>query len=133
MALKKTELFNSTSRAATLRFVPANDAIQPKEFATGSTTLVPGLPVARNSSTGKWVVWANAGANETNIIRGFIWPDDVVLDASDEVLGNLMLGGTLHRDDVVIPGGETQGNLDIALASGLRERGFIVQGLETFR
>ena len=130
MAFGPNELFTSNTVAAKLRIF--STSTQPKTFAVGAVTLALGTPVAFDIVSKTWKLWANAGANEVNIIRGFIWPDAVKLDAADEVLGNVILRGRVHRDDVVLPGGETQPNLDAAMSAGLRERGIIMEGLEDF-
>lgn len=97
----------------------------------------PVISITTTGLTGNAHVLAEATAgeatNETHIIRGFIYPDSVVLDVDEEVLGNVMLEGKLHFDDIVLPTGETAANLKDACRSGLRERGLIVQGLTEFR
>lgn len=134
MALGDNELFSSNTEAAKLRVFPEG-ATQPKTFAVGAVTILKGTPVAFDSVAETWKVFADAGAaTETDLIRGFVWPDDIVLDAGDEVLGQVMLRGRIHRDDVQLPAGETQANVDAAMAVGLRDRtGIIVEGLEKFR
>lgn len=131
MALNPNELFTSNDAAAKLRFF--SKSTQPKEFATGAVTLVKGTPVAFDAVAKKWKVWADAGGDETNLIRAFVWPDDVVLNAADEVLGQVLMAGRVHAGDVALPAGELQADLDAALQAGLRERtGIIVEGLEEF-
>lgn len=131
MAFGDNELFTSNTEVPKLRIF--SKSTQPKTFAVGAVTFAPGTPVAFDTATATWKVWADAGINGNDLIRGFVWPDPVVLDAADEVLGQVMLAGRIHADDVVLPGGETQNNLDAALAGGLRERtGIIVEGLVSF-
>lgn len=131
MAQNENELFSSNSVDATLR-VNAK-TIQPKSFASGSGTLAGLTPVAFNTSTNLWVVWTNGGANGTGTISGFVWPDDVVLDASDEVTGQVLLEGKIHFDDIVVPSGETEANLKTAIRGNLRALGLVVQGLTQVR
>jgi len=99
MATQKTELFESRSGLSSQLRVEAL-TIQPRKFATGSGTLAQLTPVAFNTSTLKYVPWDQDGSNGTNVIEGFVWPDAIVLDGSDEVLGNVLLGGKLHFDDL---------------------------------
>ena len=106
---------------------------QPKTFGSGSGTLERLTPVAYNTSTNKWTVWTNGGANGTGTIRGFVWPDAVELDSSDDVLGNVMLAGRVHYDDIVLPYGETESNLQAALRSGPRELGLTIESLDQVR
>lgn len=131
MALNPNEQFASNSVDAKLR-VEAH-TIQPKKFGSGSGTLAVLTPIAFNTSTNVWVVWTNGGANGTGTIGGFVWSDDVVLDSDEEVLGNVLLEGKIHYDDIVLPGGELEADLQTALRSGLRDKGIIVQGLTQFR
>lgn len=74
-------------------------------------------------------VIAGASANGMNVIRALVWPDAIQLSASGEVLGNVMMAGQAHYDDIVLPSGETQSDLAAALKSGLRERGITIKGL----
>lgn len=131
MALGDNELFTSNTDAAKLRVSPKS--VQPKTFAVGAVTILPGTPVAFDTVANTWQVFEQGGANEIDIIRGFVWPDKIVLDAADEVLGQVMLSGRIHRDDVVLPAGELQADVDAAMKAGLRENtGIIVEGLEGF-
>ena len=135
MALENTEFFQTNPGVGSgLRAFP--DSVQPKEFGTDSNenTLARLTPVAYNTSTNEWVVFANGGANGTGEIQGFVWPDEIKLDNTNEVLGNVMLSGRIHRDDIPVVSGFTQQNLDDALAGGdIRDKGFIVEGLANFR
>lgn len=106
---------------------------QPKTFGSGSGTLERLTPVAYNTSTNKWTVWTDGGANGTGDIRGFIWPDAVDLDADDDVLAQVMLAGRVHYEDIVLPYGEAEADLKAALRSGPRELGLIIEGLDQVR
>lgn len=128
VAYGTNEQYASSTQGKRLRVQPT--VIQPKTFAAGSGTLAPLTPVAYNTSTNKWVVWTNGGANGTGTIKGFVGLDAVVLDAANEVLGNVILGGIIHYEDIVLPSGESAGNLKTALTGTVRQLGFTVQGLE---
>ena len=66
-------------------------------------------------------------------IHGFVWPDDVQLDAGGEVIGNVLIEGQVHRDDIPVVAPATQSTLDAALADGeVRKRGLFIQGLANF-
>lgn len=73
-------------------------------------------------------------ANGANLLKGFVWPDPVVLNASGEVIGNVMLRGEVHFDDIPVVG-DTYGKAELrtALRSGARELGIKVQGLDQVR
>lgn len=130
MAYANNELFVGTTRNDFPRVKATY--VAPKTFAPvgGKPSYACLTPVSFNTATKKWVVWTNGGANGTGTIKGFVYVDGVDLDDTDDVIGNVMLAGEIHRDDVVLPTGELQANLDAALiASNLRAVGIQVQGL----
>lgn len=74
-------------------------------------------------------------ANGTQLIQGFVWPDAITLSASGEVLGNVVLAGRIHVDDIPseVDGVYGQVELLAALRSGdVRRQGFIIEGLSQF-
>lgn len=77
-------------------------------------------------------------ANGTHIIKGFVWPDEVVLSGSGEVLGQVVLAGRIHVDDIpAVAGSYSVEELKYDLrgdgASDVRSLGFIIEGLAQFR
>jgi len=133
MATKAVELYGTQSFAGVdgIHVTDSHDVL----FIVGSGTVLRGTPVVRNSSTGFWTVWANGGTNDTGNIRGFT-REDVVLDGSDNVLGGVMFAGELNYDDVVLPAGESESNLKLALVGGtptLREMNIRVSGVTGVR
>lgn len=133
MALVPDVLFGTAvNNGPTKRAVPHQDGTAPARFASavGGPTLAILTPVAFDTSVNLWKVWANAGTNGVNVISGFVYPEAIVLSASGEVIGTILKRGLVHRDDVVLPAGETQNNLDVALAAAtLREKGIVMQGV----
>lgn len=100
------------------------------------------ITVSINTSglTGNPHVLAEAvqgGSNEdngTNLIKGFVWPDPIVLDPSGEVLGQVVLGGRIHYDDIpLVAGVYDRVELELALRTQARELGYIIEGLSQFR
>lgn len=128
VAYGTNEQVSSASVAAKLRYEATS--IQPKTFAAGSGTLAPLTPVAYNTSTNFWVPFANGGANGTGTIKGFVGPDPIVLAASNEVLGNVIMGGTIHLADIPIIAGYTLAQLKTALTGTVRALGYKIQGME---
>lgn len=102
-------------------------------FANGSGTLAPLTPVAFNTSTKKWVVWANGGSNDTNAVKGFVWHNPVTLHSTNDVQGIIMLRGRIHMADIVLPAGEDLDNLKNALRANARLLGIDVEGLDQIR
>ncbi len=135
MALNPNNLFTTaTGLGSGLRFFPSS--VQPKTFATGSGTLPKGTPLSVVTSSGEWVPWdAAGGAAGTEIMRGILWPDELALNGSDEVLGMVMLAGRFHIDDIDLsgtPGPESVANLLIELRATARANGYIVEGMPGF-
>ena len=109
--------------------------LQPKTFAGGTALLPPLTPVAYNDATGTWMPWDADGLNGTDSIRGFVWPVEVQLVDGEEVLGQVMLMGRIHVDDIDLdqtPGPETVADLKIELRVNVRDSGIIVEGLDGF-
>lgn len=117
MALTPNELYVETTTGAAPQMRAYDSGTARVEFAApvADITYEPATPVARNSSTGKWVVWANGGANDTGTIRGFVYHVGVNAELAGEVIGVIMLRGEVAYEDVVLPAGEVQANLDAAL------------------
>lgn len=84
--------------------------------------------------TGNVHVLTESTTGVSNRIDGLIWPDAVTLDASDDVLGQVMMAGRVHVDDIVTPAGETTGSLKAALRNTVaRNEGLILEGLDSWR
>jgi len=68
-------------------------------------------------------------------IRGFVYPSEIVLSTAGEVMGVIMMKGSIHRDDVALPtaGSPTQAQLDAALRDGPMARGLLVTGIDSVR
>lgn len=136
MALNPNEKFDSAAgKGSSLRCFP--HSTQTKEFAAGSGTLAPLTALAYNTTTDKWVVFDADGTNGTNIIKGFLWPDELVLDSDEEVLGVVAMNGRIHVDDIPeVSGSYNNAQLLAALrgesASNVRSLGFVIEGLSKF-
>jgi hypothetical protein len=73
-----------------------------------------------------------AGVN-TSGIQGFLWPDPVTLAAANEVLCQMLLEGEINYAEILLPAGESEAALKVALNTGeVRKRGLIIQGLPKF-
>lgn len=133
MALNPNELWQSAAgEGGGLRFFP--EVNQPKEFAQGLLVLAKGTAVTYNTSTGKWQVFDADGMNGTNLVKGFVWPDDITLDADEEVLGQVMLTGRVHIADIPLVSGQYNlAELSANLQANARGIGIIVEGLAQVR
>lgn len=98
------------------------------------------LSVTTGSITGGGSIAASestAGAGDASgdyDIAGFVWPDAIVLNASDEVIGNVVQAGIIHLDDIPIVSGYTLAQLKegLKLNNDIRKLGFDIQGLVGF-
>ena len=85
------------------------------------------------SLTGNTHVLAEAQAGSSaGVIKGFLWPDEVTLDSDEEVMGQVMLAGKIHFDDIEIPSGSTAAGLRTAIRNGVRALGFTIEGMNGF-
>lgn len=73
---------------------------------------------------------AGVATNGTHRIVGFVNPNPVQLDDTNDVIGVIMTVGEIHYDDIAaLIGAGSLTALQAALKDGLVERGLIVQGL----
>lgn len=97
--------------------------------AAADGNMVPFLcPLHKNPANGQWSVWADG---ET--IDGFAHGDEgyslhesgkIRIYATGEVFGLVIKGGQVPLDQVPLPFGQTQSNLETQLKTGMRSRGF---------
>lgn len=132
MAYTANELVSSvTTIPATLRVWPTT--ITPKTVSNvGAAPLYATLtPMAFNTSTLEWVVWADSGANGTAVVGGFLL-EPCQTDATNDVIANMIMGGKIHFDDIPVPSGGTNSSttLKAALRNGMRAKGFDIVGLD---
>lgn len=90
---------------------------------TGSTGVNP--TVATTTTQG-------AAASGLSTIGAFLWVDGFVSDATQDLLAEIMIAGTLDARDVPLPTGESQSDLNEALATQVRTKDFVVFGITGF-
>jgi hypothetical protein len=91
------------------------------------------LTVDQTLIVGNLHIFTTSQAGVAGRIDGFVWPDAVVLDSDEEVLGQVMLGGRIHAGDLIAASGATLGAVRAACANKqLRDSGFIFEGLVDF-
>lgn len=135
MAYDSNELYSSNSVDASKRAAARKAKVVTLASSVGAETLEKLTPLAYDTSVDMWKVWTNGGSNGTGTVRAFLWPDEVTLDAANEVLGQALWEGEVHIDDVEVPDGENLANLKAAIQSPpsgptLRELGIHVRGLD---
>lgn len=131
MALNPNELFSEAAGPTQSRTVATK--VAPKVFAQGTGTLPVNAPVAINTSTGFWAPWTNAGSNGENVLKGLVFPDPIVLDSDEEVIGHVLINGTVHADDVKDATSEADADIEAELREEARLLGIHVQGLTQVR
>lgn len=108
-----------------------NPRIMPKTFAAGSGTLAPLTPVGKLTASGHFAIWNPGNSDGSEVIAGFTdYRDSFDLDASDEVIGLVVLEGTMRSTDVVVPSSTNEATLFTHLrAARMRELGFYFDDL----
>lgn len=141
MALVVNNLAATLRRKPTLRMAANHTIVGLFAIVAGAPFLKVGTPVYRDEvAANTWKVWVTGEA-----IEGFVYfqgegtrkvqvnttptPDEVeegiLISATGEVHGVVMTDGMIHHDDVVLPAGQTQPDLDTALAALLTSNLFI--------
>lgn len=117
MAYTTRELVSEQTRDPYPRIKPYEDGVSVGTISNvgAAPTYEVGTPMAYNTSTNEWVMWTNGGANGTGVVGAIVYPDKIVVDATNDVLAPLMLKGQIHIDDVLVPSGESAANLLAAL------------------
>lgn len=106
MAIEPVQL--KTSSADTVRkrrMAPVDGGVLVKTFAAvaGAPTLQPGTAVGIDSTSKKFVPWTSGGAAAgTDLIKGIVWPNPIPTHATNDVLGNVMVAGEIHPDDILV-------------------------------
>ena len=134
MALNENELYSSSTKDPFPRIKSVHQ--YPKKFGSvaAAPELAVGTPLAFDSDNDQWVVWSNGGTvTGASTIRGFVYPVPVQIHASDEVLGIVMVAGEIHYDDIVLPSGESEADLQTAIRGNLAALGLYVTGLTQVR
>ena len=132
MAQNANEQFSQTAGPGSgLRIFPA--LTRACSLAAGATALAVGTPMAYNTSTNLWVVFASGGANGTGTIGGFVYPNPAPRHATDETTAVLMLKGKIHISDIPILAGYTLAQLKTEMQSVAFRKGLEVEGLESVR
>lgn len=75
---------------------------------------------------------AGENPNGMNEIDGFVWYDEVTLNASGEVVGNVFMGGRILYSSIpaAVSGVYTENQLKAALRDGMRAKNIIIEGLD---
>lgn len=132
MALNPNELLSSASGPSEGRSMP--EVVQPKVFKAGTGTLAQNAPVAYSTDDDQWVPYDAAGGPAgADTIRGLVWPDAIVLDSDEEVIGHVMLVGRAHIDDILAASSEADASIKADLQANARSRGLYIQGLVQVR
>lgn len=139
MAIQKKQMIADTPYPAFKKYSPGRVEAKTLGTSAGAEVLAGLTPMAFDSSTGFWVVWANGGLNGTDVIRGFLDPYStkehegeagLQLSATEEIIANIITEGTFAYDAISLPAGEVQGNLDAALRDPAKRKDLLrINGL----
>jgi hypothetical protein len=133
MAVNVPELFtDGTATTNGLRFAPTSVKGKQLWLHAGALLLEPGTALGIITATGLWTLWTDLATwgVGTDFIRGFVWPDAVQQHATETVLMNVMMAGTVNYNDIPL-NGETAANLKASLRiAAVRNAGFIIEDLD---
>jgi hypothetical protein len=140
MALATNQLYSETTRGPLKRIQPADGpgSVQSRAFANvaGAPTLPVGTPCYVEASTGLLKKIVPGALAATNDIFCIVYPFDVKLDATGEVLGTVMFQGAVDFAELEALraagtlAGTAQELKDVARKPSNQERGIIIEGLD---
>ena len=144
MALQQDELFTSSSQTFQSNWSPDDVIVgkfgdAPAAYTAGQLELAVGTAVAYNTSTNEWQVYQHDGSNGTDVVRGFVFPEAITTNANtgDEVLGQIMLRGTVDYNQLVTDFsavvGYAEADLQAEMQANGRDKGLIVRNLINIR
>lgn len=133
MAIEKQNLLSERTQDAYPRIRPSDEpgAVQTRTFTENLGTIPVGTPLVFDAAVG------NAGqvrpwldADTALPIIGFVYPRDVVTDASNEVLGTVMMKGRISIEDILVASTQTDATLIAQLKKPeVRYAGLHIEGL----
>ena len=135
MALNQRELFSTTTQGNHPNVEPEQMTVGKFGNVAGAPVLEPLTALAWNTSTNEWVVFDEDGANGTDSVRAFVYPEAVQLHATDEVQGQILLVGRVDWNDVVktVAGSYDETLLTADLVANARNRGLYIMNLPEVR
>lgn len=136
MAIQDNELYSENSRDGSPAIQPDQGpgALLPRTFNAGSDTLPVGIPVCVVPTTGLMDVCDPSSGNAwEQVVAGFVYPAAITRSASGEVLGTVMLKGSIDYDVVaahlVQLTGTEQQLKDMLRKPAMADKGLHVDGL----
>lgn len=138
MAIQDNELYSESTRGPLPAIQPDNGpgSVVTRTFAAGSDTLPVGIPICVVPTTGLLDV-CDPDQSSTNLheleVYGFVYPAPVVRSASGEVLGTVMLKGSIDYSVIAahltqLTGTEQQLK-DMLRKPAVQEGGLFIDGL----
>ena len=138
MAIQTNQLYSESTRGPLPAIQPAQGpgALVTRTFGAGSDTLPVGIPVCIVPATGLLDVCdpdqASTNLHEL-VVYGFVYPAPITRSASGEVLGTVMLKGSIHYDVIAAHltqlTGTAQQLKDMLRAPAVQARGLFIDGL----
>lgn len=138
MAIQTNQLYSESTRGPLPAIQPDQGpgSVVVRTFGAGSDTLPVGIPVCIVPATGLLDV-CDPDQVSNNLheleVAGFVYPAPIVRSASGEVLGTVMLKGSIHYDVIVAHltqlTGTAQQLKDMLRKPAVRERGLFIDGL----
>lgn len=111
------------------RFVAKDNKALKLESITGAPILEVGTPLAEGATPGTYKIWSSNAGSADDIMSAFVQVRHQS-SATGETLVVAMIAGDAHRDDIPLPSGEVQAEMDAHLRlPSLASRGLRIFGL----
>jgi hypothetical protein len=113
---------NSTTQTIDLCNVAIEQSVCEDELLTlgGAATVKAGTILARDSSTGKLVIFVKGGSTNGNGVPKAVMTYETSADGAGDIPVRPLISGRVNRDRLVIHADGDDSNVDGAVADGLR-------------
>lgn len=85
-----------------------------------------------SSLVGNVHVLSQIQAGDVDEIQGFVWPDNVMVEVAEDTIGNVMLAGRIHVDDIAVDASRNLGSIKASMRLFGRRSPYTIEGLERF-
>ena len=136
MAIQDNQLYSENSRGALPAIQPASGpgAVVTRTFNAAADVLAVGTPVCVVLTTGLCDICDTDSANAwEQVVYGFVYPAAITRAAGGEMLGTVMIKGSIDYDVVLATNtaltGTEQELQDMLRKPGVEDRGLFIDGL----
>lgn len=108
------------------------------EFGSAATILA-GTVMGYITANDTWTPWTDGAVDGSQVVKGILWPEDAVMNGTDDKVANILVKGRVHFNDLVahtfVQGVDTAeyAALKVNLETESRPAGIYVEGAENWR